>query len=471
MRSIELVAISDVARKALKEIARQELTPTPENYARIFYEVAGGRGQLQSSNHSTNGAKIVERIEPSLGTNSNALTDILRELLARSVRFTPSTLQIQEPDLSEQAGLLAAGIRETTSLKELENLQIKLRDFWLNVERRNVTQQEFMMELGELVKLMSTGFSELIVRDPWLELKLKSIQKLMEGKIDLVLLKRIKLKFTDILLNQGNRKSAIKDAENAVRDMVTRFIGRLSKISASTGDYHDKLNNYANLIEQTESIEQFNKVLNDLIFDTRVMQTDAFRGHEELSELRGQVADYESRILKLEEELETTSGLIREDPLTHVLNRRGLQDVFHVEITRCQRRDVPLSVAMIDIDNFKVLNDTYGHQAGDAALGHLSKIMRETLRATDWIARYGGEEFVVLLPDTDLEKGLIGINRIRTALAKQPVIYNDKCIPMTFSAGVTQKAPADKEEDMLARADCGLYQAKSAGKDRVVAAL
>jgi diguanylate cyclase len=198
------------------------------------------------------------------------------------------------------------------------------------------------------------------------------------------------------------------------------------------------------------------------------MQTDALRSHEELTELRGQVSVYEDKIQKLESELVSTAELIKEDPLTHVLNRRGLHDVFHVEMTRCERRNVPLSVAMIDIDDFKRLNDTYGHQAGDAALAHLAKLMRDMLRATDWIARYGGEEFVILMPETDMQQGIVGISRVKSALAGLPVPYKDQQISMTFSAGVTQGVLPEKDTDMLERADRGLYRAKAEGKDRVI---
>lgn len=467
MQATEPGSVPDVARRALKELARRRLAPTPENYTQIFYEISGATNPNRATRPAT--VPPIGKIEPAMTMPDNEMTEVLQELLARAIAFTPSAAKTPGSDLSTQAEHFSSKIRDITSLKELKDLRGSLRDFWLRVERNNSVYQEFVTELGELVKMMGHGLSELVVRDSWLEKKMQLIQGIVDSPLDVMALKRVRARLTEVLVNQGTRKSAIQQAENAVREMVTRFIDRLAGISSSTGEYQEKLSGYAALIERTDSIDELNKVLNDLMFDTRVMQTDALRSHEDLTELRGQVSAYEQKIQQLESELESTVELIKEDPLTHVLNRRGLHDVFHVEITRCERRNVPLSVAMIDIDDFKRLNDTYGHQAGDAALAHLAKLMRDILRATDWIARFGGEEFVVLMPETDIQQGLIGIGRVRTALARLPVPYKDHRIAMTFSAGVTQAVLPEQENEMLERADRALYRAKAEGKDRVVA--
>ena len=473
MQNPDLNSVPVVARRALKELARRQLAPTPENYTHLFYEIAGTPAptrviKLAASGVQTAAPVTAIKLEPTFTTPVDEMTEMLQELLARAIAFTPITSKVTESEVSSQAEHLATRAREITSVKELKELRVSLRDFWIGIERNNNIYHEFVSELGDLVKMMGHGLSELVVKDSWLEKELKLVQNIVNDPIDVAALKRVKTRLMEILVKQGTRKTAIQQAENAVREMVTRFIDRLAGIKSSTGEYQEKLSSYAELIERTDNIEQLNRVLNDLMFDTRVMQTDALRSHEELTELRGQVSVYEDKIQKLESELVSTAELIKEDPLTHVLNRRGLHDVFHVEMTRCERRNVPLSVAMIDIDDFKRLNDTYGHQAGDAALAHLAKLMRDMLRATDWIARYGGEEFVILMPETDMQQGIVGISRVKSALAGLPVPYKDQQISMTFSAGVTQGVLPEKDTDMLERADRGLYRAKAEGKDRVI---
>ena len=164
------------------------------------------------------------------------------------------------------------------------------------------------------------------------------------------------------------------------------------------------------------------------------------------------------------------SELVREDQLTGSLNRRGLEDVFEREIARSDRRKSPLCVAMLDLDDFKKINDKYGHAAGDEALIHLVRVIKETLRTMDVIARFGGEEFLVVLPDTQMEEAIQTITRVQRELTKQIFMHNHTRLLMTFSAGVALRNENEDQLSMIKRADTALYQAKKAGKNRVIPA-
>jgi diguanylate cyclase len=122
---------------------------------------------------------------------------------------------------------------------------------------------------------------------------------------------------------------------------------------------------------------------------------------------------------------------------------------------------------VIDLDNFKNLNDTHGHQAGDEALVHLVKVVKALLRPTDDIGRFGGEEFVILLPETTLEAGRMAIERLQRELTKQFFLANNEKLLITFSAGVAQLRPGESEADLVKRADQAMYRAKQSGKNRV----
>jgi diguanylate cyclase len=127
-------------------------------------------------------------------------------------------------------------------------------------------------------------------------------------------------------------------------------------------------------------------------------------------------------------------------------------------------------MALLDIDNFKKLNDSLGHAAGDAALVHLAKVVQEVIRPEDTLARYGGEEFVVILPDTPLESAVTAMVRVQRELTRQFFLHNNDKVLITFSCGVAELA--DNEQGMAAiqRADGAMYLAKRAGKNRVLAA-
>jgi diguanylate cyclase len=152
------------------------------------------------------------------------------------------------------------------------------------------------------------------------------------------------------------------------------------------------------------------------------------------------------------------------------LNRRGLDEAVDVELKRAERNKSAFSVALIDIDNFKKLNDTLGHQAGDRALTHLTQVIKETLRPTDAVGRYGGEEFLILLPSTNLEAAVETIQRLQRDLTKKFFLHNNDKILVTFSAGVALRAEGEDQEDLIGRADKAMYHAKQTGKNRVVAA-
>ena len=125
---------------------------------------------------------------------------------------------------------------------------------------------------------------------------------------------------------------------------------------------------------------------------------------------------------------------------------------------------------MLDLDNFKELNDRLGHLSGDAALVHLAEVARTVMRPQDLLARYGGEEFVLLLPDTALENGVAAMKRLQRELSTQLFLQGKEKVLITFSAGVVQLQDTETSTEALLRADAAMYLAKRAGKNRVVAA-
>ncbi|HJV75166.1 MAG TPA: GGDEF domain-containing protein [Noviherbaspirillum sp.] len=185
---------------------------------------------------------------------------------------------------------------------------------------------------------------------------------------------------------------------------------------------------------------------------------------------RQQARAAESRVRELEAELAKMRELISEDQLTGSLNRRGLDNALEREMARAARNHSPLCVALLDLDDFKKLNDTHGHCAGDAALVHLVQVVKDTLRKMDVIARFGGEEFMILLPDTPLDKGVQTLCRVQDELAQRVLMHNGEHLSMRFSAGVTLCNAGENQADLIERADHALYRAKKAGKNRVVPA-
>jgi diguanylate cyclase (GGDEF)-like protein len=155
------------------------------------------------------------------------------------------------------------------------------------------------------------------------------------------------------------------------------------------------------------------------------------------------------------------------DALTGLLNRYGLQHVLAREHAEARRYDRPLSCLVIDLDNFKTINDTYGHAAGDLALQQIASILKEAVRRSDTVFRYGGEEFLVLLPETDLDGATALGEKIRASASSRPFGDGERIFNLTLSAGASSLCAGESGNDMIARADMALYQAKEQGRNRV----
>ena len=192
-------------------------------------------------------------------------------------------------------------------------------------------------------------------------------------------------------------------------------------------------------------------------------------------ELRARLGAAE-RILGLQEQLLTTHRSLEiqatHDALTDLWNRRAILRILQGELDRARREDISIAVIMADLDRFKLINDTYGHQAGDVALREASERMRRVTRPYDMVGRYGGEEFIIVVPRCDITFATYVAERVRLAVASEPICINGQEVPLTASFGVTAcRGVEDTDADALVRAaDAALYRAKREGRNRVCAA-
>jgi diguanylate cyclase (GGDEF)-like protein len=155
--------------------------------------------------------------------------------------------------------------------------------------------------------------------------------------------------------------------------------------------------------------------------------------------------------------------LARHDVVTGLLNRRGAEEALEREASRANRLRAPLSLALVDVDLFKQVNDSLGHAAGDEVLARVARIIQSNARAIDAIARWGGDEFLVLLPGTPLVGARSFAERVRASAEAQ----DDAGAKATLSIGVAERQKDEGMDAVLARADAALYEAKRLGRNRV----
>ena len=156
------------------------------------------------------------------------------------------------------------------------------------------------------------------------------------------------------------------------------------------------------------------------------------------------------------------------DGLTNLYNLRHFYDRLELEIERTNRYNHLLTLLLLDIDDFKLFNDKFGHLDGDTVLVELANIIRKSMRQTDSAFRYGGDEFVVILPETDVKQGLVVAERIRAGINKIPFTpVKGKTVHATLSIGLTQYTPGEELKDFIKRTDKAMYRAKERGKNQI----
>ncbi len=180
------------------------------------------------------------------------------------------------------------------------------------------------------------------------------------------------------------------------------------------------------------------------------------------------------RIIELQEQLIAAHEQLRveatHDPLTGLWNRGGILETLHRELARAERGERPMSVTMADVDHFKKINDAYGHLAGDAVLREVGRRMLTAVRPYDAVGRYGGEEFLVISPGCNSAGALNQGERLRAQVNATPIDILEGSLAVTLSLGVAGEVEGRAPEEILRAADAALYQAKQAGRDRVVMA-
>jgi len=187
-----------------------------------------------------------------------------------------------------------------------------------------------------------------------------------------------------------------------------------------------------------------------------------------MSMLNNEMTSLSRELSKKNRELEAANRkiteLMRTDPLTGLANRRYFQERFEEAFSLARRNSFPLSLVLIDLDHFKRVNDTFGHEAGDRVLKAMGSILNELGRMEDLPARFGGEEFIVYLPHTDADGAMAFAERVRNAISCMDILENGYTV--TASAGVARLEPDDSNEGLIRRADDALYRAKNSGRNR-----
>jgi diguanylate cyclase len=525
----DLPSSAQIAKATLMRLAQGRLEPTPENYARAWIESGGSAPRpqeavpppLQRGDDGTQWAQLVDQLVRGLEQGGRQWTvarkkesvkhvfassgnhaQRLRERLTHLVGAWQNDGQHeghQEPrsdaaaaqgaawpqvassfEQTLRAALPTGDVNAVNVARELDAQAQRWRssgaDSTLAAEveatcaqaRRVFLQRHHLVdELGKLVRALSEGLTDLAEEESWARGQADAMRASLDGEaLSVRGVRAAADMLTQTRLQQQRLRGERDRARGALRALVESLSSELQALGGQTGRFSDELVRCTDDLEHADSREQMSSVLHQMLTASRSVQTEVADASARISASRAQADELNTRVRELECELQRLSEEVSTDALTQVANRRGLAQAFDVESARSQRDGSPLAIGLIDIDNFKKLNDSLGHGAGDVALKTLATQVRAALRPVDHVARFGGEEFVVLLPGTAVADAQEALTRVQRSLSMSLFMHEGREVFVTFSAGVTVWRVGEPLGSSLERADSALYEAKRTGKNR-----
>ena len=239
----------------------------------------------------------------------------------------------------------------------------------------------------------------------------------------------------------------------AMRQDIQTFAGDLDSANSLTSLQHSVKSHLETVFERLDSY--------------KLEREEQQRDYEsELQVLHEQVKALESEAVRAQTEIEAQQKRCERDSLTELPNRQAYERRLGIELERSRRYERKFCLVVADVDHFKMINDRYGHLAGDKVLKVLAKTIRQRIRRADFIARYGGEEFVIILPETDAEQAVTVMSDICSQIRGCPFHFKSEPLKITVSFGIAEVSASDDHETLFARADKAMYQAKDQGRDR-----
>jgi diguanylate cyclase len=365
--------------------------------------------------------------------------------------------------INELAGMLPAAGPGDVLTRELKEACEQARRV-LQHRHHLVTQ------MGSLVGELTESLADLSEDDTWVHGQCEAMRAEAERGLSARGVRALR----DMLQETRERQRGLQVERVRTRDALKKLIHQMlrdiGELGEHTGRFNESVGRYAEVIGAAPSLESLAGVVREMVEETRTVHALVSSTQQRLHEEHQQATAMAERVRALEDEIRRLSDEVSTDQLTQIANRRGLIASFEIESSRAQRNRAPLAVGLLDIDNFKQLNDTLGHQTGDEALKFLAGRVKQALRPGDVVARYGGEEFVVLLPATLPEEAQATVTRLQRGLSAELFMHEGKQTFVTFSAGVTLHRDGETLEAALERADLALYEAKRTGKNRTCVA-
>lgn len=480
------------ARAAIRLLTERGVDLTPANYRQAWIRVGGPPVDGDLEHVASSAVGLLGRYAPAdaIATLSH-LIDTQRwteaqAILTRLERLAPQHLldlahpphpahpsHPPHPAQALHAGSAQAALAADVSATSLQSVEAEKiitsvsSELSVDTRRSNSQLRKVNIELVEIVGALCSSFEAISEPDSWIASQVRAVRDAVSDGSDRRSLAAARALIEQALVAQHDISLTRRDSLSALRDLLPNLVEQMSHLGERSGDFSATLSGHMEAISQADSLEGIAERVRSLVADAHLMQESVGDVQRDLQGSAERAQSLESQVVRLEQELAQASERLLIDHLTRSANRAGLEQAYLREIVPVRDESGLLTVGLLDIDDFKRVNDVLGHHAGDGALQHLARLLQSKVRPCDTVARYGGEEFVLLLPGLGVEEARDLLMKVQRELTRDVYLYDTKKVFITFSAGATLVRPDDSLESSLLRADEAMYQAKNAGKNCV----
>ncbi len=510
------MSLNDVIKKTITTMKNQGRPLTPQNYQEAFCKEAKKSGLVMEDCNQVD--KFIQRLEKPLQKELKDyrirnLDELFSYLTSKMNRMVPSAAQeelqsmimlikrmaqvaqmMHNKELTAIATHTLEHIEHISKASEIDYLREKWLDFLTTYDDSFLDR---LGTIGEVVKedLASTIHHIILKYDANHDLAIpEQVGQLIVASLVPSLASSMNDEIATIA-SQIRKDPNVLDTQGMQEDIKYAIKQRIELDKSTLKDTVYQLDEIADqvskqllhIIEQSESKkEELKSIKEDLdkieIGDTKshmaihqrlldianLLESEATALNSEVKEQQNRIAMMDKKIMILEEELQSVTKESREDFLTKLYNKRALEEKMRELDAAYRRYSRNYSILFLDIDHFKKINDTYGHDAGDAVLRVFAKLLKKQSRDIDFVARFGGEEFVILLPETSLEGTKQFASKLKAVLEKNRFVYKENRMKVSVSGGVAQRSDYESNDEMVKAADDLVYQAKSTGRDKIL---
>lgn len=396
---------------------------------------------------------------------------LAQHVLAQLEQTVLVALPQDQAQSSEAAHVLRTALTHSREpgVDEAAAVQTQLTQACEQAQRVIEHRHHLVAQLTELCHSLTDSLVDLSEDDSWVQGQCLAMRHQLDEGLHSRGVRHMQQLLSDTRNRQLELKREREAARKALKDLIHQMLQQIALLGSTTDRFQGKLGVYAETIGTADSLQSLAGIVREMVEESREVQSVVAQTQTRLQDEHARATELTDRVRELEDEIRKLSDEVSTDPLTQIANRRGLMRAFETEQARVERQGTPLAVGLLDVDNFKKLNDQLGHQTGDEALKFLARRVSESLRPVDVVARYGGEEFVVMLPDTPLDEAQKVLTRLQRSLSAEFFTHDTHKVFITFSAGVTTYRLGEAIEAALDRADVALYEAKRTGKNRTCA--